>query len=68
MSILSDVVKELFGMFLADLRLAVGIFVLVGVVAFLLQGLHVASLIGAAVLVIGSLALLVEAAMRKARR
>lgn len=67
MSILLDVVKELFGMFVADLRLAIGILVLVAAVAFLLREVHVAPLVGAALLVIGSVVILIEAVARKAR-
>jgi hypothetical protein len=66
MSILVDVAKELLGMFLADARLATATLLLVAIVAALLAG-HVEPLFGGAVLLLGCLALLVEATVREAR-
>ncbi|EFI52885.1 MULTISPECIES: hypothetical protein [Bacteria] len=66
MSILVDVAKELLGMFLADARLATATLLLVAIVAALLAG-HVEPLLGGAVLLLGCLALLVEATVREAR-
>lgn len=66
MSILVDVAKELLGMFLADARLATATLLLVAIVAALLAG-YVEPLLGGAVLLLGYLALLVEATVREAR-
>jgi hypothetical protein len=68
MNILAEVVKELFGMFVADARLALSVLALVIVVA-LLVGFHViAPLAGGLVLLAGSLAIVIEAVVREARR
>jgi hypothetical protein len=66
MSILVDVAKELFGMFLADAKLTAATLVLVAIVAALLAG-QVEPLVGGAVLLLGCLALLIEATVREAR-
>lgn len=66
MSILVDVAKELFGMFLADAKLTAATLVLVAIVAALLAG-YVEPLVGGAVLLLGCLALLIEATVREAR-
>lgn len=66
MSILVDVAKELFGMFLDDAKLTAATLVLVAIVAALLAG-HVEPLLDGAVLLLGCLALLVEATVREAR-
>ncbi|WEF52026.1 hypothetical protein AFIC_000484 [[Pseudomonas] carboxydohydrogena] len=66
MSFLVDVAKELLGMFLADARLATATLLLVAIVAALLAG-YVEPLLGGAVLLLGYLALLVEATVREAR-
>lgn len=68
MSIILDVVRELFGMFVADLRLAIGVLVLVGVVAWLANGLGEPSALCGALLLLGSLAIVLEATLRQARR
>lgn len=68
MSILVEVVKELFGMFVADARLALSVLALVIVVAVLVDYLAIAPLAGGLILLVGSLAILIEAAVRQARR
>ena len=67
MSILFDVVKELFGMFVADLRLAVGVLVLVALVAFLVNYAGIPPLAGGTLLLLGSLLIVIEATIRNAR-
>lgn len=68
MNILIDVVKELFGMFLADATLTIATLVLVAAVAGIVLALHVEPLLAGAILVLGCLAILVEATLREARR
>ena len=68
MSVLLEVAKELFGMFVADFRLAVGVLCLVALVALAVDYLHVAPMLGAGLLVLGSLLIVVEATIRESRR
>lgn len=68
MSILRDVAKELLGMFLADARLTTATLLLVAIVAGLVVALRVEPLLGGSVLFLGCIAILVEAAIREARR
>jgi hypothetical protein len=68
MSLLRDVAKELLGMFLADARLATATLVLVALVAGLVVAMRVEPLLGGSVLFLGCLAILVETAVREARR
>jgi hypothetical protein len=68
MNILRDVARELLGMFLADARLTTAILVLVALVAGLVIAVSVEPLLGGSVLLLGSLAIVVEAAVREARR
>ena len=68
MNIIVEAAKELLGMFLADARLTAATLVLVLVVAGLVVGLRVRPLLGGCVLLLGCLAILVEAAVREARR
>ncbi len=68
MTLLRDIASELFGMFLADARLSAAIAVLVLIVAGLTRSLAVEPLIAGGVLLVGCLAILVEAAFREARR
>jgi hypothetical protein len=68
MSLLRDVAKELLGMFLADARLATATLVLVALVAGLVVAMRVEPLLGGSVLLLGCLAILVETAVREARR
>ena len=67
MSILLDVAKELFGMFVADLRLSIGVLVLVGLVALAVDSLGLAPLAGGGLLLLGSLLIVIEATLRKAQ-
>jgi hypothetical protein len=68
MSIIVDVAKELLGMFLADARLTITTLILVAVVAALISGLRVDPMLGGGLLLLGSLVIVVEAAVREARR
>jgi hypothetical protein len=68
MSIIIDVATELLGMFLADARLTLATLVLVALVAGFVDALHYAPLLGGALLLFGCLAILIEAAVREARR
>lgn len=67
MTILREVTGELIGMFLADSRLTGAILMLVLVVAGLVRGIGIAPSFGGAILLIGCLVILVEAAVREAR-
>ena len=67
MAILRDVVKELIAMFLADARLTAAILLLVAIVAGLNLGLDLNALWGGSLLLVGSIAILVEAGVREAR-
>jgi hypothetical protein len=68
MSLLREVAGELLGMFLADARLSGAILALVALVAALVLGLNVNPALAGGLLLAGSLAILVEAALREARR
>ena len=68
MSIIVDVAKELLGMFLADARLTITTLILVAVVAALVGGLRIDPMLGGFLLLLGSLLIVVEAAVREARR
>jgi hypothetical protein len=68
MTLLRDIANGLVGMFLADARLSGAIVALVLVVAALTLAFDVEPLIGGAILLAGCLLILVEAALRDARR
>ncbi len=68
MSIIVEVAKELLGMFLADARLTTATLVLVTIVAGLVVALHLEPLVGGSVLLLSCLVILVEAAVREAKR
>lgn len=68
MTLLRDIAKELLGMFLADARLTGAILALVLLVAGLILSLGVDPLVGGGTLLVGCLAILVEAAVRETRR
>jgi Flp pilus assembly protein TadB len=68
MSIVVDVVKELVSMFLADARLTIATLALVAIVAAFVLALHIEPLVSGSMLLLGCLAILVEAAAREARR
>lgn len=68
MTILKDVVAELFGMFVGDARLTAAVLLVVAVAAALIDLGHVPPLIGGGVLLVGCLVVLVAAVARAARR
>ena len=68
MSILRDVLAELFGMFVADARLTIAILCVVAVTAGLVDLAGTAPLIGGVVLLAGCLAVLIAAVLGAARR
>lgn len=68
MNLFRDIANELLKMFLADSRLAVAILALVGIVAGMLRLSSMDPLAGGAVLLIGSLFILVAAIFREIRR
>lgn len=68
MSILIEVFKELFGMFVADAALTAGVLVLVAVVAAVVRLMPNDPLLGGGLLVLGCLAIVVSAAVREAAR
>lgn len=68
MTLLHDIVREIVAMFLADARLSAAVLALVLLVAALTLGLGVRPLAAGAVLLLGCLVVLVEAAWRETRR
>jgi hypothetical protein len=68
MSIVIDVAKELFSMFLADASLTTATLVLVALVGLIVVAMRIEPLVGGALLVAGCLAIVTEAAAREARR
>jgi hypothetical protein len=67
MTIISDVLKELAAMFIADARLSLSLLFLVGAVAGIVNALHAGPFIAGSVLLIGVLAILLDAVGREAR-
>jgi hypothetical protein len=67
MSILGNVFKELLGMFLADARLTLATLCLVAIIGGLVSGFGVGPFIAGGILLVGCLAILIEAASREAR-
>jgi hypothetical protein len=68
MTVIGEVFKELFSMFVADIRLTLAILLLVGVVAGLVSAFSVVSYFAGGMLLFGFVAILVEAVVREARR
>jgi len=68
MTLLREIAGELIGMFLADSRLTAAVLALVALVAGLVLALGLDPLIAGGVLLIGCHLILVEAALREARR
>jgi len=68
MTILREVLSELVGMFVADLRLTVAILTLIAVTAALAGPLGAGGAVSGAVLLAGSLALVVATVLMAARR
>ena len=58
MSLILEIAKELFGMFMADAKLSCAILVLVGVLAYLLRSGAIDPTVGGAVLLVGCLVIL----------
>jgi hypothetical protein len=67
MSIIGDVFKELFAMFLADARLTCATLFLVAIIGSLIHGLGVEPLVAGSLLLLGCLGILVGTAGREAR-
>ncbi len=68
MNTLGEILNEVVGMFLADARLTLAVLGLVAVVAVLVTALRAGPFLGGGILVLGCVAILVEAASREARR
>ena len=67
MTMLREVAAELIGMFVTERRLTISVLAIVAMVASLVHVIGVAPLFGGAVLLLGSLILLVESVLRGAR-
>ncbi len=67
MEIIKDVLVELFSMFVTDMRLTLTTLGLVGLVAILIIVLQVNALIAGLILLLGCIAIVVEAAAREAK-
>jgi hypothetical protein len=67
MSVIGDVFKELFAMFLADRRLTLATLFLVAIVGGLIFGLHIEPFLAGSVLLLGCLGILVRTASREAK-
>lgn len=68
MSIIREIVTELFGMFVADARLSAAIFGVVLIAAGLIDVAHLAPILGGAALLAGTVAVLLVSVRRAARR
>ena len=68
MSIIGDVLKELFKMFVTDLRLTIAILVGVGILAALMRTTRISPLSAGLILLVYCLAVLSEAVYREAKR
>ena len=67
MTIISDVLKELFSMFVTDARLSLAILLLVATVAILVAAFPAEPAFGGGLLLFGSVAILIKAVRREAR-
>ncbi|HVC56595.1 MAG TPA: hypothetical protein VND95_11600 [Stellaceae bacterium] len=67
MSLIAEIAGELAGMFVGDARLSLAILAVVGVAAALRELSGLDPLLGGAVLLVGSLAVLIESVRRSAR-
>jgi len=67
MSILKDVLSELFKMFVSDARLTAAILAVVAVTAALTRGTSLSPLVGGVVLLVGCIGVLIVAVRREAR-
>jgi hypothetical protein len=68
MSLIREIVAELFSMFAADGRLALGALIVIAIAAILVSALPTHPLAAGVVLLVGCLAILVAAADREAKR
>jgi Flp pilus assembly protein TadB len=68
MSILKDVLSELFSMFVSDARLTAAIFAMVVIAAALIDGTALPPLAGGIALLAGCIAVLIVSVRREARR
>jgi hypothetical protein len=68
MALLKDLGAEVIGMFLADARLSVAVLVVVAIAALLVESLETHPLVGGAVLVLGTLLVLLAGVRRAAWR
>jgi len=66
MSVLRDVLSELFGMFVADARLTAAILVTVAIAAVLMRVLSLPGICGGAFLLLGCVVVLLQSVRRKA--
>ncbi len=67
MSIILDVFKMLFKMFVADLRLTLSTLAGVAIIAYLLKGVGISPLLGGMLLLLLCLIVLLETILREAR-
>ena len=68
MKIVQEVLAELFSMFWADARMTTTILILVAVVAALIKYVAISSVWAGGLLLIGCLAIVIEAAARETRK
>jgi hypothetical protein len=68
MKIIQEVLAELFSMFWADARMTTAIIILVAVAAALLKYTNVNPLLVGGLILLGSLAVVTEAALRETRK
>lgn len=68
MTMIKDVMAELFSMFMADAVMSVITLALVGVVALMVQELHVDAVVAGFILLLGCLVNVIAAAVREARQ
>lgn len=66
MNILKDVLSELFGMFVADVRLTIAILATVSIAALLINATRLPSLAGGAILLLGCVTILFLSVRREA--
>lgn len=67
MTVIGEVLKELFGMFVADARLSLAILLLVAIVAIFVAAFPAEPVFGGSLLLFGCITILIEAVRREAR-
>jgi hypothetical protein len=67
MTLIKDIISELFGMFVGDARLTVAVLAVVAIAGVLSDVAHVGALVSGGVLLIGILCVVVEAVRHAAR-